>query len=207
MSIPREISTPYTQAGGIINLALEFWLWITKMVDENTSADENTYTDSEEFFFNNIFKDMYEDIDTDGDKYQEQIGLNLDETRPSDFAPYALVQVMFTALAYAVQAMRAELNGETILAWKYIADANYWSGILMGVTSEKDGKENPAAILAYKRHSVNKAMFEEAIEHWRNNISPKISAQKAANELIKIVPLSHKKLAEVIAKERNKLKN
>lgn len=64
---------------------------------------------------------------------------------------------------------------------------------------------NPAAELAKKRHAETYALAKEAIEHWRENIPADLSAQKAANELVKVVPLSHKKLAEYVSAEKKKV--
>lgn len=58
--------------------------------------------------------------------------------------------------------------------------------------------------MAFRRHAENRSMREEALEYWRKHIDSNLSAQKAATELLKVVPLSHKKLAEIIAAERRK---
>ena len=63
---------------------------------------------------------------------------------------------------------------------------------------------NPASELAKLRHADNYAMIDEALDYWRKNIDPKLSAAKAANQLLEIVPLSHKKLAEVVSAEKKK---
>lgn len=62
-----------------------------------------------------------------------------------------------------------------------------------------------AAQMARMRHAENYSLIEYAIKHWRENIDPSISAAKAANELVRVVNLSHKKLAEVISAEKKKL--
>ena len=61
-----------------------------------------------------------------------------------------------------------------------------------------------ASALAKLRHSENYALANDAIEYWKKQISPNLSAQKAATELAKIVPLSHKKLAELVSAEKKK---
>jgi hypothetical protein len=63
---------------------------------------------------------------------------------------------------------------------------------------------SPASQLATRRHAENYALTRDAIEFWEKNIEPTLSSAKAANELIKIVPLSHKKLAEIISAEKKK---
>jgi predicted Ser/Thr protein kinase len=112
-----------------------------------------------------------------------------------------------TIAAYAVQAMKAAKNGpeQNNLAWSYAADANYWAGILNAswkrkTPDEKGGvSENPAAALAKLRHTETYAIREVAVKYWRENIDPNLSAAKAANTLLDVVPLSHKKLAEIIS--------
>lgn len=58
---------------------------------------------------------------------------------------------------------------------------------------------NVASILAKKRHTEHYALKEHAAEYWRKNIDPNLSASKAANELLQIVPLSHKTLAAIVS--------
>ena len=69
---------------------------------------------------------------------------------------------------------------------------------------QQSGDDNPAAALAKLRHRENYAFAEYALKFWRDNISPDLSAQKAATELTRVVPLSHKKLAEIVSLEKNK---
>jgi hypothetical protein len=57
------------------------------------------------------------------------------------------------------------------------------------------------------RHSETRSMREDAIEYWRKNIDPKLSTPKAADILIKVVPLSHRKLEEIIRKAKTMDKN
>lgn len=61
-----------------------------------------------------------------------------------------------------------------------------------------------AKVLANRRHAEHYALAEYAQKYWRENIDPTLSASKAANELLRVVPLSHKKLAEVISAEKKK---
>lgn len=65
-------------------------------------------------------------------------------------------------------------------------------------------KRNPAAELARRRHAENYALANDALKYWREKIDPNLSASKAANELIGVVPLSHKKLAELVSAEKKK---
>jgi len=61
-----------------------------------------------------------------------------------------------------------------------------------------------ASLLAKKRHSENYALIEDAVSYWRKNVDPNLSAQQAASALLGVVPLSHKKLAEIVSAEKKK---
>ena len=63
------------------------------------------------------------------------------------------------------------------------------------------------AALADKRHEENRALKRDAIEFWKANIDPNLSAEKAATALQRIVPLSHKLLASLVSSEKKKLRN
>lgn len=67
-----------------------------------------------------------------------------------------------------------------------------------------EGTINPAAELAKKRHLESYALADYARQYWRENIDPALSAQRAATELTRVVPLSHKKLAEIVSSEKKK---
>jgi hypothetical protein len=78
-------------------------------------------------------------------------------------------------------------------------------GLIMWDSSALEHSDsNPAVEMAKKRHAENYGLRAEAIKYWKENIDPNLSAEKAADKLIGIVPLSHKKLAEVVAAERKK---
>ena len=73
------------------------------------------------------------------------------------------------------------------------------------VEAVKQGGSDPAKKLATLRHAENYELANDAVRYWRENIDPTLSAAKAANELMKVVPLSHKKLAEIVSAEKKKL--
>ena len=68
-------------------------------------------------------------------------------------------------------------------------------------------KKTAATQLAKLRHAESRLFKEYAVEYWRENIDPNLSASKAAGEIFtkRIVNLSYKTIAEVIAKEKKKL--
>lgn len=65
--------------------------------------------------------------------------------------------------------------------------------------------KNPAVEMAKRRHAENYALAGDAVKFWRENIDSTLSASKAANVLLNFVPLSHKKLAEIVSAEKKKL--
>lgn len=72
-------------------------------------------------------------------------------------------------------------------------------------TQSQGSANKAAATLAKKRHAENYAFAAYAVEYWKKNIDPSLSASKAANELIGVVKLSHKKLSEIVSAEKKKL--
>lgn len=96
---------------------------------------------------------------------------------------------------------------------KAVSDAWFYFGLisyeLNGTVIDEDSLLKMGSTIlgkkgAYVRHAETRSMREDAIDYWRKNIDPKLSAPKAANELIKIVPLSHRKLEEIIREEQKK---
>ncbi len=63
-----------------------------------------------------------------------------------------------------------------------------------------------ASALAQLRHRETREMADMVRDYWKLNIDPSLSAQRAADEVIKanLVNLSHKKLAEIISAEKKK---
>lgn len=55
---------------------------------------------------------------------------------------------------------------------------------------------------AYLRHKENYELKKQAIDYWCANIDLNLSNDKAANELVKIVPMSHRKLSEYVSEAK-----
>jgi hypothetical protein len=64
------------------------------------------------------------------------------------------------------------------------------------------GKTYQAIKNAEKRHAETYDLKKQAIDYWHSNIDHKLSNQKAADLLIKVVPVSHRKLAEYVAEAK-----
>lgn len=210
----RELRTPITEAAAALNVAWTFFVEVTERIKaENPDGVSSDLSDPNSYFIERIFSSAFDDPNTDGDASADRIGLDL-EGQKSDTAPFALIQVMETIVAYVAQAFKAaekDADGENFdhaqkLAWSYAIDATYWSGILKAEWGYKQFPDNPATELAKKRHAENYELIKLAQKHWKENIDPSLSAQKAANHLIGVVPLSHKKLAEVVSAEKKKMR-
>ena len=99
--------------------------------------------------------------------------------------------------SFAVQAMKARKNSRK--AWSYASSASYWAGIVKAMPFGPQASAAAASQMAKRRHAENYALANDAVKYWQENIDPKLSAQTAANELLRVVPLSHKKLAEIVS--------
>ena len=207
IQVPREMRTPTTEAGESLNVAWDFFVGLAGRIQAaNPSLKTELLSDPEKYFASNIFNVAWDNPDTCGDKAVDEIGLSLHGERDPISAPFALIQTMSAVVNYAVQAIKAEKGGRRDQAWTYVADARYWSGILRAAWTEKIHGENPAVELARKRHTENYAMADDALKYWKEHIDPNISAAKAANVLMGVVPLSHKKLSEIVSAEKKKQK-
>lgn len=205
-SVPRESRTPATDAYVALRVTREIWLaMITRQMAANPDLDYGELADPESYFRSEIFRGAWDDPAINGDNDIAEINLSFDNMHDPESYRRALTQVVRAIVAYAVQAVKAEMDDKHEEAWTYAVDAQYWVGTLRSTWIEKTLAPNPAAELARKRHAEHYDLTEEALAYWRENIDPKLSAAKAANVLVRVVPLSHKKLAEIVAAERKKL--
>lgn len=175
--------------------------WLTQ---DDSESDSDLLADPESVFDSKIFGQAWDDPTTNGDKAVEEIRISTDGVPVSERFPITLLEEMTAVVAFAVQAIKAEVSDKHDEAWTYAADARYWAGVLLATWVHVKDVKNPAVELAKMRHAENHALIGDALKYWRENIDPSLSASKAANELVRVVPLSHKKLAEVVAAEKKK---
>lgn len=219
---PRNERTPITEAfSALASARMVFIDEIQKHLFKNTENRDNKYWG--EVFDNSLFGVAWDDDLLSGDKSVldfikgcttlriEALYKEKEEVKQYDIPLEggfgATMHTVRIITSYAVQAIKAENSGNRHNAWTYAVDARFFEGCLHAHEGHRlnNPPKNPAAEMAKKRHAENKTLVEEAIEHWQKNIDPTLSAQKAATELQKIVPLSHKKLAEVVSQEKKKL--
>jgi hypothetical protein len=136
----------------------------------------------------------WDDPDTNGDVSVEAIWTWIDSEDP-DKGPAVVFLVADAIIAYATQAMRAEKQGDFVAGWKYAGEARYWEGVLNGIRMRKlltpnepspvVEVENPAVLMALRRHATTASEKQRIIEHWRANIDPVLSAAKAATQIVR----------------------
>lgn len=159
--------------------------------------------DPEQHYFEMIFKKTWDSDTTDGDREEKDFFDDF-EKDPVEASKFAMLRAILIATSYSVQAMKAEKD--SALAWSYASSANYWCGILRAAPyGYKENRSQAASVMAKSRHAESYALAEIAKKHWKENIDPKLSAQKAATELTKVVPLSHKKLAEIVSEAKKEV--
>jgi hypothetical protein len=195
--IPRDLRTPITEAGSALSSVCNIF------VKSLGSFLKETGQDPEDYFFTKIFKVIWDDPEDDGDKEVSKFWTDFDQD-PEETARFALLRAVLITTSFAVQAMKAKKNSKT--AWGYASSAAYWSGIVNATSFGEQVSSEAASHMAKKRHAENYAMAEEALRYWQKNIDPKLSAQSAANELLRVVPLSHKKLAEIVSAAKRSVK-
>lgn len=185
--------TPITEAASAVCAACDIYIKALGRLHEQNNEDP------EDFYFTKIFKGTWDDPESDGDK-EEQDFYEAFDNDPKETAKFALLRIVLITTSYAVQAMKARKNSR--LAWSYAVSANYWAGIIRAMPFGDHAGSEAASQLAKRRHAENYALAAEALAYWQKNIDPQLSAQSAANELLKVVPLSHKKLAEIVAEAK-----
>jgi hypothetical protein len=70
------------------------------------------------------------------------------------------------------------------------------------ISAAKFEKTRQARSAALARHTETYALKKQAIEYWHEHIDPNLSNPKAADVLIKVVPVSHRKLVEYVAEAK-----
>lgn len=103
----------------------------------------------------------------------------------------------------------AERLQENSDKFDYVTEAldafNLFSSNKMFTHGSKSGKDKAKKVRSNAGklgHVETYALKAQAIEYWRKYIDPKLSNSKAADLLIKIVPVGHRKLADYVAEAK-----
>lgn len=77
-------------------------------------------------------------------------------------------------------------------------------GFYMWDSNSPVAEDPPAVALAYLSHREHREMADYVTQYWYEHIDPKLSAQKAAELIVKanLVTLSHKKIADIVSRLR-----
>jgi len=109
------------------------------------------------------------------------------EEQPDNLKGAWWTQVVITGGAYACQGIKAQIAGDMLCAWKYVARARYWEGIAYGIWLLQKEQGNPAAafarIGAAARHKENREMRREVEDWWKKHAND-VSSKDAAAEKI-----------------------
>jgi hypothetical protein len=86
--------------------------------------------------------------------------------------------------------------------WLYSADELFFLSSRTNNITEKDIIGQQARKAAFAKHKETYELKKQAIDYWTKNIDKSLSNEKAADLLIKIVPVSHRKLSEYISEAK-----
>lgn len=127
----------------------------------------------------------------------------LDEFISETFAKGYHIDLVEKVAAYCAFAVRAYADEQDSLAWTYIADAQYWTGVVTVAKRHAD-MPGPATLLAKMKSAKQAKEYAAIEEYWRANIDRKLSAQKAADKIViaGVTSFSHKKIAEIVSAMR-----
>lgn len=115
-----------------------------------------------------------------------------------------IVSVAVSALFCFDRALSTNRHLRPIVASKWLeaADELFFLSSRVNNLTEKQLKKEMASRAAFNSHKETYALKKQAKDYWREHIDPKLSNPKAADLLIKIVPVSHRKLAEYVAEAK-----
>lgn len=88
--------------------------------------------------------------------------------------------------------------------WLESADELYFYSSRPYNLTEKHILSERASNAAFARHKETYELKNQAMDYWRSNIDHGLSNDKAAELLIKVVPLSHRKLSQYVAEAKRK---
>lgn len=179
-SIQRGKRTPIQVAGGVLSQLsatyAQFW---------KPPKPEDEYI---KLFFSEMWKQG-----ADGDKLFEDV-CALATADPGRSGESFMRSASYICGAYCVQAMKAQKEKDTQIAWTYVADARFWLGIIAASVIHLEDNREKAKQLgrdnAFKRHRENHAFKAYVFEWYGDNSNRFKSMDAAAAELVKHVPVT-----------------
>lgn len=130
--------------------------------------------------------------------------LDTDQLSNKDAEIDRYVLIVVTALFCFDRAVASNSRNRARIAanWLERADELYYYSSRNHNLTEKHILSERASKAAIASHKETYELKKQAIEYWREHIDPKLSNPKAADLLIKIVPVSHRKLVEYVAEAK-----
>lgn len=214
--IPRNKRTPIVQAWAAITEARWAWIRLFKqLMADNLNHNWGELANPGNYFEQKIVAEAWTAPECywDGHELYMKILLN-DSIYNGDFQRKLLlakpIMTIGSLVSSSMLAIKSEKSGKHEEAWTYAADAKEELAKLRSTYVEvpvdsKTKKVAPASALANLRHAGDHKLKDEALKCYREKIDPSLSAQKAANILIGIVPISHKTLAQWVSNEKKRI--
>ena len=195
---PRDTRTP-------INVATRCLSALDDLFAEMVKAPEGEFLDY-------IFKEMWDDKTTNGDKEKDDFfeAVGKDSKEALDVA---LLYAAGISCAYCVQAMKAELAERKVEGWTYIADAEYWLGLVLGTWTQMQHPANPsinqvAKLGADARHRENRRLRSVALDHYEKHKSQYRSMDAAAEKIAgEVVSVTFRTVRDWIAAHNKKTRS
>ena len=191
--------TPASEARLALNVALRFWVAFVRHAEKkHKNANSQPEPDPERYFIDKIFGVALSEIGDTGEALEAKL-LTRDDTM--------LPEIMMVSVAYAADALKAYTRGETIIAWSFASDANYWAGVLHAAWASKSTHQSKGSALAEARHAQTTGVrIKAAVDEWLADPQPPKSMTKAAEPLAIKHHLSQRTVYEALLKANKKRK-
>ena len=135
---------------------------------------------------------------------QKLLPERFEQFRPKDKNEFTVALISAQACYFAVQALRAEANGQLLEAWSWISKANYWFGVTVGAMDFNGEKPESASDFAKRgadeRHIENRAMKADIFQWLEANMSNFKSMDAAAEGIAgKVAPIKFRTAREWVS--------
>ena len=138
------------------------------------------------YFLTDILSAFIDEPDVNGDEKVQYFSHLIDhaQTSDQDELEEALFYPIWISSSYCVQALRADAHD---LRWKYISQAKYWQGIIIGASAEVQGSRTQRKAKSVKaaqaKHARDYLAKEKVWKIYQDNISSYKSLDQAADKI------------------------
>ena len=121
---------------------------------------------------------------------------------------YAKLILLTIVIAYGTQALEADAAGEVNAAWAYLADGNYWMGVLKAIGTERNEMSERARKAADAKHAENRAAKADARAWYEAHRHEYPSLDSAAEAISRtIVPMTFRTVRDWISQWEKELRS